>query len=601
MIFVKLYFLLLFKFASARLNFEVADTAFDQQLYEDVLDAEECDRQIKFIRRNPLLTLQFADAGIRVPRGLLQGNNVDLGNYYQCLDINHNLQDMDLQGKYCSILVPMNQTFHLPREMEFSDWAQLKALQEDEELLRRMGEFDRLRSQIRIMTGVDDGSRTLPAAPLVGTVLRLSVCIPKPCTTQQAMTSFIFNLTNIGFQYEDDFCRLPNDKPWVAAHYVAIGIFSFIGFLTILSTSYDLYCTFYLKIDRKQLNTWYTSFSMYTNGKRLTYFPSGPSNLQCLDGMRSLAMAWVIVGHTFSSHKFYLNGLEGFLWLTSLASLWISSGTITVDTFFTIAGVLIVYTTAGKMDGMRLLKNLHLFYLNRLMRMFPILAAVVLLQSSFFNNMSDGPTWTVVSRLTNNCRTYWWTTLLHVQNLLNPSHLCINHSWYVAIDVQCYILSPIVLFWVLGRKRRYAWAALTLGFLAVLVSSTIYNFIYDFQSATVAARPPSETNRYMHNYYFFTLTRAAPFFVGMIFGYVLHLHRNEKVKMPWLLAILMWVFSLGVTTTIFFHTHFITQWDWDNQLADNFINSFIRPAWGAALCWIIFACVHGYGGKYLVY
>lgn len=58
MIFVELFFLLLLKSASARLGFEVADTAFDQQLYEDVLDAEECDRQVRFIRRNPLLALQ---------------------------------------------------------------------------------------------------------------------------------------------------------------------------------------------------------------------------------------------------------------------------------------------------------------------------------------------------------------------------------------------------------------------------------------------------------------------------------------------------------------------------------------------------------------
>ncbi|KAI8426832.1 hypothetical protein MSG28_014514 [Choristoneura fumiferana] len=38
------------------------------------------------------------------------------------------------------------------------------------------------------------------------------------------------------------------------------------------------------------------------------------------------------------------------------------------------------------------------------------------------------------------------------------------------------------------------------------------------------------------------------------------------------------------------------QADWDNQLADIVNNSFRRSCWSLALCWMIFACVHGYGG-----
>lgn len=36
--------------------------------------------------------------------------------------------------------------------------------------------------------------------------------------------------------------------------------------------------------------------------------------------------------------------------------------------------------------------------------------------------------------------------------------------------------------------------------------------------------------------------------------------------------------------------------DWDNEVADGLINSFMRPTWAAFVGWIIFACVHGYGG-----
>lgn len=76
--------------------------------------------------------------------------------------------------------------------------------------------------------------RTLPVGPFVGTVLRLSVCIPRPCTTEQAMTSFLYNLTSVGFRYFDDFCRLPNDKPWVPADYITMQVYFRIIFLNIL-------------------------------------------------------------------------------------------------------------------------------------------------------------------------------------------------------------------------------------------------------------------------------------------------------------------------------------------------------------------------------
>lgn len=52
--------------------------------------------------------------------------------------------------------------------------------------------------------------------------------------------------------------------------------------------------------------------------------------------------------------------------------------------------------------------------------MFPVLAFVILFQVSIYNRIGDGPMWTVVLRHVQNCRTVWWSTLLHLQNFLNP-------------------------------------------------------------------------------------------------------------------------------------------------------------------------------------
>lgn len=48
------------------------------------------------------------DAGIRIPRGILMGNVLDMGNYYQCIRINENIPNSIIEGKYCSISVPLD-------------------------------------------------------------------------------------------------------------------------------------------------------------------------------------------------------------------------------------------------------------------------------------------------------------------------------------------------------------------------------------------------------------------------------------------------------------------------------------------------------------
>lgn len=82
----------------------------------------------------------------------------------------------------------------------------------------------------------------------------------------------------------------------------------------------------------------------------------------------------------------------------------------------------------------KLLRNLHLFYLNRLLRMFPILATFILIQASFLNRIADGPYWTIMSIHTHRCRVYWWSTLLYIQNFLNPPYMVSLH-WWLYVDI----------------------------------------------------------------------------------------------------------------------------------------------------------------------
>lgn len=96
-----------------------------------------------------------ADAGIRVPRGFLEGNTLDLGNYHQCIGLNQPLLNNQLQGKYCMVRVPMNQSYHLP------DWSGYETsnfdpnlLSLDDETVKILQKYKALKKGMLGMSGI---------------------------------------------------------------------------------------------------------------------------------------------------------------------------------------------------------------------------------------------------------------------------------------------------------------------------------------------------------------------------------------------------------------------------------------------------------------
>ncbi|XP_045768649.1 nose resistant to fluoxetine protein 6-like [Maniola jurtina] len=565
---------------------------FDEDLYNRVLDSEECVKQLEFIRRNDTnLYGRFLDSGMRIPRGLFMLGDTDLGNYHQCLGIAETKDDMNIEGKYCFLRIPLNQTFELPFDEVLippRDFSNMKVVHFDNGIISEAQSF--------AVAKRGNLNRIDPQELVARAAANIAICIPKVCTSLQFTQRGLFNWSSIGFQFEEQFCRLPDDKPWVPVDYVAIVIFSCIALLTVLGTLYDVTHLFILKRDPKSAIIYIRMFSIYTNTRRLVTFVPNKNALECLDGIRSISMMWVIVGHTFSMHNFNYNLLDGIYWVTSGDAVWVSTGLFSVDSFYLMAGLLLVYTSVGKMSGTTFLKRLHVFYLNRLLRMFPLLAALVLLEASVFHRMVDGPYWVQVARNAERCRTFWWTTLLHVQNYVNPEHICIQHSWYIAIDIQLHIISPLVLFWVLGKNKKAAWSALVFGLLAILVAATIWNFMKDMPSTNMTVPRLDEQTFYMNNYYMNTLTRGSPFFVGMIFGYILNIYKGREIRLNTSFLLISWIIALGLIASAFYTSFLVMQLDWDNQVGDNLFNSFMRALWAVGLGWIIFACTKGYGG-----
>lgn len=62
--------------------------------------------------------------------------------------------------------------------------------------------------------------------------------------------------------------------------------------------------------------------------------------------------------------------------------------------------------------------------------------------------------------------------MLFVQNYNNPSEVCIGHTWYLSVDMQLFVVAPILVFGLF--KKRKLTITLIAGLIGVAIGSTFY-------------------------------------------------------------------------------------------------------------------------------
>lgn len=206
--------------------------------------------------------------------------------------------------------------------------------------------------------------------------------------------------------------------------------FAVITSLLFMSTIYDVV----LLVQGRKADPFYSSFSIYQNLRTIlrinqeipSKIPGTTYAIDCLDGIRSLSMIWIIIFHVHdlipkvpiinaSSRDKYLDHPASMLLLVS--------GFLAVDTFFVLSGVLVAWNVLKELDKKGSV-NLIKFYLQRYVRITAPLAALILFVTSFAVHMGEGPIWKpYMLQMQNSCSRYWWSSILHIQNFVNPSNM----------------------------------------------------------------------------------------------------------------------------------------------------------------------------------
>ncbi|KAF5284592.1 hypothetical protein FQR65_LT02418 [Abscondita terminalis] len=534
----------------------------------DMMDAvgveTECAKQMQLLQSNlngnKEWSMYMLDATGKLESGVLEGNIMMMGNYEECLKINESVNGSSIKGQFCvTFITPTPNTLQC----------------------------------------VKNKTTKLPHAVFVNDFINYleptwGVCTMEACSSNQLqkLWDLIENRYQIKFHvtFKNESCSSKEtNRNLTVPDYVAICVFSVLLAVLLTSTMYDIFI-FQKKKDRS-FNVW-MSFSLYTNAKRLfSTKHTDEFNLTCIYGIRVILMMWIVLGHSYLTYLylFAVNNIELLRWATEEKSMFIFGAISGVDSYFVISGCLIVYVTAiAREQGNSI--NLLVFYGHRFLRLTPALAAIVLISSGPLTYFGSGPYWyRIQAGFVDECVKTWWPTLTYIQNYYyNNTAGCVPHTWYLAVDTQLYLISPII-YVFLHKSPRIALSLIVL-LIALSIASNIHTTIY-YNMDRLASK-----TLYDYFYYIYRPThlRAGPWLAGTILGHLLFTYKKRQVLIKKSYVVLLWTTSLVLMLSICYAYVVIVKNEFSLTLACLF-NGFSRTAWGVCTCWIIFACTHGYG------
>lgn len=102
------------------------------------------------------------------------------------------------------------------------------------------------------------------------------------------------------------------------------------------------------------------------------------------------------------------------------------NGHFGVQTFFLISGWLLTFHFFQMFEKIKVIdaKTIKMAIFNRITRLWPTLVTVLAIHSTWLVQLGDGPLWDeMVAEDHANCRKYWWTNLLFINNLVYPNDM----------------------------------------------------------------------------------------------------------------------------------------------------------------------------------
>ncbi|KAK7866350.1 hypothetical protein R5R35_003277 [Gryllus longicercus] len=539
--------------------------------------------------------IKMFDASTKIPDGLLGGHLVHLGNFDECLSVRRGEGDGSpgFDGQHCLVAFSAKLSGgeeELGAQEDLDEWQTLLHAVQSSLVLH--GRTQRV-----------EEARDIPESGALVSMLsyipiQLAWCTPSTCTPQDLETVALaaVNLTSLKATATVDpaKCHTHVGKTLRGVDVFAICLLAVFIACAAASTVYDV-----LTEQQDQRRPLFLTFSIYSNWSKLIAVTNGANQLTCLNGIRTISMCWVIIAHVYG--MLALMPTVNILlfakdFIESFKRLVITNGSLSVDSFFVMSGLLLSFLFLKEVERTNRFDVVK-FYVHRYVRLTPAVAILVLMSVTLLGYAGTGPLWdSQYDPLRRACEKNWWTNFLYINNYVHSDEMCLGHTWYLAVDMQLYWLSPLVLLplWKLPKRIALLWVSF-LMLIGWAISFTVV-YLKELSPSFVAGGDLQRTDT-MKYYYWTTHTRYVPWLMGVVLGYILQEARKKKPEFPkWTIA-LAWVMSTALMMTALNAAYPFQQMTWVySRVEAAFWLSLFRAMWSLGLGWIIFACDQGHAG-----
>ncbi|XP_053505353.1 O-acyltransferase like protein [Ictalurus furcatus] len=320
------------------------------------------------------------------------------------------------------------------------------------------------------------------------------------------------------------------------------------------------------------------------------------SSYPCLNGVRIFSLFWIICGHTVQLSSW--SGLDNRKrWRVAVESnpLYVVafSGPVylAVDTFLLLSGLLSAKSFLGCIQRSEDKPNLRLiahFLFRRFRRIQPLHLFIVCAIVTLFSFLRNGPFWFTAEDQIVNCKAFWWSNLLLINNLFTITHTCAPWTWYLSVDFQFYAATPFLICLYMLNKCVFVSVAFTLLAMSCISSALITAFLH----LPVHQPTTLEYESYFEYYYNKPYTRYGPYLLGVLTGIYMVTKKEALIKQR-RQAAAGWLISLSVMAVIVGSAYMLRG---QGSPGHAVYQGLHRSLWALTVAWLILACEEGYGG-----
>ena len=351
------------------------------------------------------------------------------------------------------------------------------------------------------------------------------------------------------------------------------------------------------------------SFSLYKTVPVIMSTKQPPNAITSINGMRVIGMCWIILGHTFMwglGLNVIANALEmANTYPQRFSFQVIMNGFFSVDIFFVLSGLLMSYLSIKEMERRKGKFPFLFYYVHRLLRLSPGYYFALFLLFKILPHVGSGPLWFLGN--VHRCDHYWWTNILYINNFYPTvySDQCYTITWYLANDMQFFIVSPIFMLllyhsWELGICIIFGTMFLSIAVTGTLAgidnsnANLLTNYVPRSNNDNAGSFPIFEFSSIYQKPY----CRINAFLIGIVLGFVLY--KNWKIKFNfWIrlsIYIALWMIAVASVVTIVFGQYQTWHGHPFSKSENVMYFMFSHSVFSIGIALMIYACHNGFGG-----